>query len=206
LSAWPSPTKGNGDGSQSMTTCSATGRREDGSKVTVSLPGVAALISWPTTTTRDWKDGSEQPNVERNALLGREVWLTAWSTPRTSDSNTETHEAAMKELSREHAGGGAKLAVEAHLTVSGPARLTVRGEMLTGSSAGTASGGQLDPAHSLWLMGYPLSWGLAAPTLASLGRGCSGRRGTRSSRSKRLSSSKPTSASPAPSKPNDLFG
>lgn len=38
--------------------------------------------SWPTPTTRDWKDGAN-PNVDvpLNALLGRVVWLAGWPTP-----------------------------------------------------------------------------------------------------------------------------
>jgi hypothetical protein len=34
--------------------------------------------------------------------------------------------------------------------------------MLTGSSAGMESGGQLRPAHSRWLMGFPMQWDAAA--------------------------------------------
>lgn len=55
LTGWPTPTVGNATGSQNMTGMSATGRRADGSKGTVSLPGVASLAGWATPMKRDTK-------------------------------------------------------------------------------------------------------------------------------------------------------
>lgn len=43
-------------------------------------------------------------------------------------------------------------------TPDGPARITADGTLQTGSTAETKNGGQLNPDHSRWLMGYPTGW------------------------------------------------
>ena len=115
--------------------------------------------SWPTTT-RDWKDGKECQNAPINALLGRSVWLASWEkTPSASDG-----EGGVMQI-RPGTTGKYKLRDWAHMANHDqPARLTTSGEMLTGSSAGMESGGQLNPAHSRWLMGLPPAWDDCAPT------------------------------------------
>jgi hypothetical protein len=47
----------------------------------------------------------------------------------------------------------------------------VRGQV-TGSPAPMEKRGQLNPAHSRFLMGYPSSWDQAAPSKANRGSAC----------------------------------
>ena len=59
---WPTPTKADGDGGHGMGTASVTGKRENGTKITVSLPGVVKIVStWPTPRAVDGDKGSRTP-------------------------------------------------------------------------------------------------------------------------------------------------
>ena len=118
--------------------------------------------NWPTPTTRDHKDGKECLNVPTNSLLGREVWKANWPTPRSADGekNVRTLEGALSEIQRK--GGPQDVAQAAAITQ--PIRSTASGQMLTGSAAGMENSGQLNPAHSRWLMGYPPEWDDCAVT------------------------------------------
>lgn len=101
---------------------------------------------WPTTVSRDHKDGPYCQNVSINGLLGRVCWMTApWATPKVQDL-------------KHHPSNGVNTALQGrqiHLPHQA-------GMLLNGSPAPTAKSAQLNPAFSRWLMGFPPIWCVAA--------------------------------------------
>jgi hypothetical protein len=138
----------------------------------------AHLASWNTPSARDHKDtpgmattgiNPDGTTRERIDMLPRQAMhLTSWPTPMAGTKATSTYnEAGSTDSSRQTTflcgkdiqGSG----ITADPRWTGPARLTVSGQLVTGYSAETASGDQLNPDHSRWLMACPEAWAHAAP-------------------------------------------
>lgn len=151
------------------------------------LGRVVWLSAWPTPQAHDVTGRSKtQKDLHKAkhgcACLARSSDLAGWPTPRALDGvkNVRTLAGSLREIERK--GCVQDLAQAA--AIAGPARLTAFGELRTGSSAETESGGQLRAEHSLWLQLGPN----AAAWKAALERSVSKALETRSTSPKRRSS------------------
>jgi hypothetical protein len=129
---WPTPIVNDTTGS---THCYSQGNHD---KPVLKLPGAVALTGWPTPKAQE--DGRTLEQYQEGRLRGYE----------TRKGKTSGGPSSLM--------GTLSIAVQ----LVGPARLTVSGEMLTGSTAAMENGGQLSPHMSRWLMGYPPAWCEAA--------------------------------------------
>lgn len=164
---WPTPAASDGSGGRIPADPLRT-KRNSGAKVCVTLNHAATMAGWATPTVHDTKGTDYNryteagKGVNRSGALQDQAQLMSWPSPQARDhkgamnpGNELTHNARpLNEVSR----------------LATPTRFTVSGEMLIGYSAGMESGGQLNPAHSRWLMGLPPAWDACAPTATRLSR------------------------------------
>jgi len=122
----------------------------------IGLADVAVhLTGWTTPSATDGeRAGTMTPNMTGSSLTQMST-LAGWATPNCSDATRGSSETWQdKKMRGAHTG----MSLLDQAAICGPARLTASGEMLTGSSAKMESGGQLNPAHSRWLMALPKEW------------------------------------------------
>jgi len=137
----------------------------------LGMQASAWLAGWPTPSCSNDRAGKPESALSMTRKDGSKVQqrlqdfaaicLAGWTTPQAHDASGRSKTQKAKHGTKH---GCACLVRDCDkLAVEHPARLTASGEMLTGSTAGMESGGQLRPAHSRWLMGLPRAWDECAP-------------------------------------------
>lgn len=113
----------------------------------------AQLAAWTTASASDGRRGGTiTPNMTGSSLV-QQARLTGWVTPLANDAKGSKYSKS---------GDTVCLKLPGQVELSSPIRLLTNGQVLIGYSAKMDGFGQLNPAHSRWLMGYRIEWDACA--------------------------------------------
>ncbi len=160
--SWPTPNSGPQNDTDSRwqeRRAKIKTEKKNGNGFGLTLGMAVQLAHWPTTTTTDYNGTPTRTYQERSGTtkgerLGAAVvyQLAKWQTPTVQESSHQ--------YNGFNSDGSRKIA----LKLSGESRLADPGAGRTGLGVPTTNCGQLNPAHSRWLMGYPPAWDACAVT------------------------------------------
>lgn len=142
----------------------------------------SARTNWPTPQAHDTcgaraprpkRDGNRNMNLLESyrhdladvpyLLFSKAPEWAAWPSPCAQNGTVNGYKDPEKVIKRKEAGRQQNLQ-DVVILANQPIRITATGQTLTGSDAGMESSGQLNPAHSRWLMGFPPEWDDCAVT------------------------------------------
>lgn len=127
-------------------------------RASVRRTSESELTGWPTPVANT----NPQPETKRGLQhVSGAARLTGWPTPTTSNTRSPSVDVDMNMYRQD--GSKTQQRLQDFAGITGPLRLTVFGEMRTGSFVEMANGVQLNPAHSRWLMGLPHAWDESSP-------------------------------------------